>query len=95
MRYAIRVALTVALGGFLMGFDSDTFDYIDYMQHLAGTSNCPDGVDTRKLPPDCREIARTPEGLFAKLASWDVNSMVIPHGTTWGFYTPPGSSWAP
>lgn len=86
---------TLGLGmlPFLMGFNSDTFDYIDYMQHLAATPNCPDGVDTRKLPNNCREISRTPEGLFAKLASWDVNSMVIPHGTTWGFYTPAGSSW--
>lgn len=87
---------TMGLGllPFLMGFNSDTFDYIDYMQHLAATPDCPAGVDTRKLPSDCREVARTPEGLFAKLASWNMASMVIPHGTTWGFYTPAGSSWA-
>lgn len=39
------------------------------------------------------EYAATPAQLFAKLDDWGVDSMVIPHGTTWGLYTPPGSSW--
>ena len=86
---------TLGLGllPFLIGLNGDTFDYIDYLQHLAATPNCPSGVDTHKLPSDCREVARTPEGLFAKLNSWGSAAMVIPHGTTWGFYTPSGSSW--
>ena len=51
---------------------------------------CPDGVDTMALPDDCREVAETPEALFARLDRRGLRSMVIPHGTTWGFYTPPG-----
>jgi hypothetical protein len=39
------------------------------------------------------ESAGTPGELFAKLDEWGHDAIVIPHGTTWGFYTPPGSSW--
>ncbi len=47
----------------------------------------------RTLDPGCREIAETPADLFAKLDDWGYDSIVIPHGTAWGIYTPPGSSW--
>jgi len=59
----------------------------------SAVADCPEGVPVRDLPLDCFESTRTPEGLFAKLDDWGYDSVVIPHGTTWGFYTPPGSSW--
>jgi len=59
---------------------------------LSGVDTCPEG-DVRTLPPDCREIAPTPAELFAKLDDWGHDALVIPHGTAWGIYTPPGSSW--
>jgi len=62
-------------------------------RELRGTPVCEDGVDTRELPEDCSEGARTPEVLFQKLDQWGFDSLVIPHGTTWGIYTPPGSAW--
>jgi hypothetical protein len=55
---------------------------------------CPLGVPVRDLPGDCVEMVDTPDLLFAKLDDWGHESIVIPHGTTWGFYTPPGSDWA-
>ena len=64
-----------------------------YMAETFGVRDCPRGVPVRDLPLDCREIAPSPAELFAKLDDWDKEAMVIPHGTTWGFYTPLGSSW--
>jgi hypothetical protein len=55
--------------------------------------DCPAGINSRDLPDDCRELAATPEDLFRKLNEWGVDSIVIPHGTTWGMYTAPGNDW--
>jgi len=54
---------------------------------------CPENVPVRDLPSDCRDRAATPEALFARLDEWGVPSIVIPHGTAWGMYTPAGSDW--
>jgi len=62
-------------------------DFVTYQSELAGLEGCAPGVPVRDLPDDCRESAVTPEDLFAKLDDWGFDSLVIPHGTTWGFYT--------
>jgi len=64
-----------------------------YLHETARLEDCPTGIPVREIPMDCRETAPTPRDLFAKLDDWGHASMVIPHGTTWGFYTPQGSSW--
>lgn len=67
--------------------------YLDYARYSADQRarvECPPGTDPQT--PGCIEGARTPRELFSKLRAWDYPSIVIPHGTTWGFYTPPGSS---
>ena len=68
-------------------------DFMTYQAELMKVEDCPTGVPVRELPDDCRESAATPGELFAKLDDWGFDSLVIPHGTTWGFYTPLGSSW--
>jgi hypothetical protein len=60
---------------------------------VAQTPDCEVGVPVRDLPKDCLETAPDPETLFAKLDDWGVPSLVIPHGTAWGIYTPAGSDW--
>ena len=64
-------------------------DLTRFLMDGAAVPECPSGIDTRELPDDCREVAETPRDLFEKLDQWGYASMVIPHGTTWGFYTPP------
>ena len=77
----------------LSNLHSDTLDSLKFMHEMADVPTCPEGVPERELPDDCREFAATPADLFAKLDEWGFDSMVIPHGTTWGLYTPMGSAW--
>lgn len=67
-------------------------DFGEYQKDLRDVKFCEPGVDTRRLPDDCQETAETPQELFEKLGQWGFDSIVIPHGTTWGLYTPAGST---
>jgi hypothetical protein len=69
------------------------FDQYYKMEDLAAQPLCPEGRVARDLPEDCIEFAETPRELFARLDAWGFDALVIPHGNTWGYYTPPGSSW--
>ncbi len=64
-----------------------------YLAELNENVQCEADIPVRDLPADCQEGAPTPKILFDKLNDWGHETMVIPHGTTWGFYTPLGSSW--
>lgn len=62
------------------------------LREIASLDRCPAG-ESPSLPSDCREVAETPDVLFRKLGEWGHSAMVIPHGTTWGFYTPAGYTY--
>ncbi len=70
--------------------------YLDFARHIRENGRypvCPEGYPSTELPPSCRERAATPDVLFDKLNDWGLDTLVIPHGTTWGFYTPLGYTW--
>jgi hypothetical protein len=67
--------------------------FMRLLTEVTSADQCPDGVPVRDLPSDCLESAPTPEVLFEKLDDWGLDSIVIPHGTAWGLYTPAGSDW--
>lgn len=69
------------------------YDYIRFLQDQDELVPCESGKSARALPDDCQESALTPTELFAKLDDWNFPYLTIPHGNTWGFYTPPLSSW--
>ncbi|MCA9512335.1 MAG: DUF3604 domain-containing protein [Myxococcales bacterium] len=77
----------------LVSRDASLLDFATLMNDLIDVPACPRDVPVRDLPSDCREDAETPRELFDKLDDWGFASIVIPHGTTWGTYTPLGSSW--
>ena len=54
---------------------------------------CEAGVTSRELPLDCYEYASSPKELFSKLDEWNYDSIVIPHGQSWGYHVPLGTSW--
>jgi hypothetical protein len=68
-------------------------DFARYQAELAEVKSCDPDANVWDLPADCKESAATPEVLYRKLREWGFPALVIPHGTSWGFYTPPGSSW--
>jgi hypothetical protein len=68
-------------------------DFARFLQDRSDLAPCESGVDVRDLPGNCQESAPTPTELFDKLDSWAFPYFVIPHGNTWGIYTPALSSW--
>lgn len=72
-----------------------TYEFAAQFAKAAGAvPPCAEGVDTRRLPADCREYAKDPATLFEKLAQGGYTAVVIPHGSSWGLPHPPRSNWA-
>jgi hypothetical protein len=67
--------------------------YNDWVMQMAAVPACDPDTPSPDLPAECYETAATPGALFAKLDQWGFDNMVVPHGTTWGFYSPPNSNW--
>jgi hypothetical protein len=83
------VAILEKLGPLGLG---EYADFLALTRQIAELPDCESGVDTRKLPVDCRESAETPAALFAKLAQWGFERLVIPHGLAWGVHAPAGAT---
>jgi len=84
----------IGVGLFALGGGDRRFhDLARYLGERRGLDQCEAGVDVHDLPSSCLETAKTPADLYRKLDEWGHDAIVIPHGTTWGFYTPPGSKW--
>ena len=66
-----------------------------YIDDIAAHYELPCAVGTpyADLHEDCMAQAKTPAQLFKMLDEWGGESLVIPHGNTWGSYTPSGTTW--
>jgi hypothetical protein len=69
------------------------WNFFRFLDEISEVPHCPDGIPSSDLPVDCYESAQTPADLFRKLREGGHESIVIPHGNTWGFYSPPGITW--
>jgi hypothetical protein len=75
------------------GNRQDYYDFLEFLAEIREVPFCPEGVASPDLPADCYEKADDPAALFEKLDQWGYDSIVIPHGNTWGFYSPPSITW--
>lgn len=78
----------------LMDFENRDF-YLgiqQYYDEIEQTPRCAADVNSRELPDDCLEVAKDPRELFTKLDQWGFESIVIPHGNSWGLNTPASTS---
>lgn len=80
-------AFLFGLLGVFDGFSAAS-DFGWYIKRSRTVPVCPEGVDARELPADCREVALTPTALYRKLDEWGFDSVVIPHGLAWGVTNP-------
>jgi hypothetical protein len=61
---------------------------------VSALSPCAEDVPSPQLPADCFEAVKSPGELYSKLDEWGLDTIVIPHGTAWGNYTPPNANWS-
>ncbi len=65
------------------------YDFQRYMDDSRSIPACDANTPADQLPLDCFESAGTPAALVKSLEAQGLNPLIIPHGTAWGFYTPP------
>ncbi len=66
------------------------FDIRRFLQEAAEVRLCDPNAPITDLPASCFEVAETPGALVDSLEAQELDPLIIPHGTTWGFYTPVG-----
>ncbi|MBT8142253.1 MAG: DUF3604 domain-containing protein [Gammaproteobacteria bacterium] len=69
------------------------YDLNTFFKNIAVTPECDPDLPSSQLPADCFESAKYPEDLIARLEDQGLDPLIIPHGSSWGYYTPPGTTW--
>ena len=82
------IPLPLAFGDF--NNRQNYFDIRRFLQEAAEVDLCDPDTPIADLPASCFEIAETPGALVDSLEAQALDPLIIPHGTTWGFYTPVG-----
>ena len=71
--------------------------YLDFNKFLIRSREvpfCDPDKASGELPESCFELAQTPGDLARKLIDeQQLDPLIIPHGNSWGFYTPAGARW--
>ena len=69
------------------------YDFMKFMDGARAVPPCAQNTPSDQLGTQCYETAATPADLARKLIDEQkLNPLIIPHGTTWGFYTPANAS---
>jgi len=69
------------------------YDLNTFFKNIAETPECDPSTPSSQLPAECYESAKYPEDLIARLNDQGLDPLIIPHGSSWGYYTPPGTTW--
>ena len=69
------------------------YDLNTFLKNIRDVPECDPDTPSNELPLDCFESAATPGELIARLENQGLDPLVIPHGSSWGFYTPPATTW--
>lgn len=70
------------------------WDFTTFFKNISAVPDCDPSASSETLPTSCYEIAATPGVLVRKLREEQgLDPLIIPHGTSWGLYTPSGASW--
>ncbi len=64
------------------------YDIRSYLDQAAKVPLCDAGLPANELSADCFEAADTPSDLVKSLDEQNLDPLIIPHGSSWGFYTP-------
>ncbi len=65
------------------------YDFKRYMDDSRAVPACDRSLPANELPENCFESAASPAELTKSLSEQGLDPLIIPHGTAWGFYTPP------
>lgn len=88
-RYPLEQVPSVIKGVMSLMGGIEAMSGFNYASHESSNIPiCPEDIPADQLPDDCREVALTPKALYRKLDEWGFDSLVVPHGLSWGTTNP-------